>query len=77
MIQTLKKLAIAAAVAGVCATAQAAPVLKFGHVDGADWQASKKGAAGVIFKNTVEGETDLTVELYPAKALGDEGDLDQ
>lgn len=77
MIQTLKKLAIAAAVAGVCATAQAAPVLKLGHVDGADWQSSKKGAAGVIFKNIVEGETDLTVELYPAKALGDEGDLVQ
>ncbi len=58
-------------------TAMAAPTIKLGHVDPAEWQNSKKGAAGVIFKNIVEGETDITVELFPAKALGDETDLVQ
>ena len=32
-------------------TAMAAPTIKLGHVDPAEWQNSKKGAAGVIFKN--------------------------
>lgn len=58
-------------------TASAAPTIKLGHVDGAEWQTSKKGAAGVIFKNIIEGETDIAVELFPAKALGNEGDLIQ
>lgn len=58
-------------------SAMAAPVIKLGHVDGADWQTSKKGAAGIIFKNIVEGETDIKVELFPAKALGNEGELVQ
>jgi tripartite ATP-independent transporter DctP family solute receptor len=51
--------------------------IKLAHVDGAEWQTSKKGAAGVIFKNIVEGETSIKVQLFPAKALGDEGDLVQ
>lgn len=59
------------------ASAFAAPTIKLGHVDGAQWQTSKKGAAGVIFKNIVEGETDIKVELFPAKALGNEGELIQ
>ena len=59
------------------AAAAAGPTIKLGHVDPAEWQSSKKGAAGVIFKNIVEGETDITVELFPAKALGDENSLVQ
>ena len=54
-----------------------AQAIKFAHVDGAEWQKSKKGAAATIFKNIVEGETALKVDLYPAKALGNEGDLVQ
>ena len=52
-------------------------IIRLAHVDGAEWQTSKKGSAGVIFKNIVEGETDLKVQLFPAKALGDEDDLVQ
>jgi len=59
------------------AFAMAGPTIKLGHVDPASWQSSKKGAAGVIFKNIVEGETDISVELFPAKALGDENSLVQ
>ncbi len=59
------------------ASVASAATIKLGHVDGADWQTSKKGAAGVIFKNIVEGETTNKVELFPAKALGNEGDLVQ
>jgi tripartite ATP-independent transporter DctP family solute receptor len=59
------------------ASALAAPTIKLAHVDPADWQSSKKGAASVIFKNIVEGESDMKVELFPAKALGDENDLVQ
>ncbi len=58
-------------------SAIAGPTIKLGHVDPAEWQSSKKGAAGVIFKNIVEGETDISVELFPAKALGDENSLVQ
>jgi len=68
---------IALVTAMVSTTAFAATTIKLGHVDPAEWQSSKKGAAGVIFKNIVEGETDITVELFPAKALGDEGELVQ
>ncbi|MCB1762000.1 MAG: DctP family TRAP transporter solute-binding subunit [Gammaproteobacteria bacterium] len=70
-------LGLAAAISLVSVTAMAATTIKLGHVDGAEWQTSKKGAAGVIFKNIVEGETDIKVELFPAKALGDEGALVQ
>jgi len=59
------------------AMAMAGPTIKLGHVDPASWQSSKKGAAGVIFKNIIEGETDMSVELFPAKALGDENSLVQ
>ena len=55
----------------------AAPTIRFAHVDPADWQTSKKGAAGEIFKAIVEAETNLKVELYPAGALGGENDLIQ
>jgi tripartite ATP-independent transporter DctP family solute receptor len=58
-------------------SAFSAPTIKLGHVDPAEWQTSKKGAAGVIFKAIVEGESDLKVELFPAKALGDENALVQ
>lgn len=63
--------------AALATTLSAAPVIKLGHVDGADWQTSKKGSAGVIFKNIVEGETDIKVELFPAKALGNESEIVQ
>ena len=59
------------------AMAMAGPTIKLGHVDPASWQSSKKGAAGTIFKNIVEGESDMKVELFPAKALGDENSLVQ
>jgi tripartite ATP-independent transporter DctP family solute receptor len=58
-------------------SAFSAPTIKLGHVDPAEWQTSKKGAAGVIFKAIVEGESDMKVELFPAKALGDENALVQ
>ena len=77
MIRSLVGLGIAGAIAVFASSAVAGPTIKLGHVDPAEWQTSKKGAAGVIFKNIVEGETDITVELFPAKALGDEGDLVQ
>ncbi|WP_217703063.1 DctP family TRAP transporter solute-binding subunit [Marivivens donghaensis] len=66
--------ATTALVAGMAASANA-QTIRFGHVDPDDWTASKKGAAANIFKNIVEGETDLTVELFPAGALGNEDEL--
>lgn len=54
-----------------------AATIRLAHVDGADWQNSKKGAAGVIFKNIVEGVTTLKVDLYPAGSLGGEDALVQ
>ena len=77
MKSTVTTLLITIAFSLLSANAIAAPVIKLGHVDGAEWQTSKKGAAGVIFKNIVEGETTIKVELFPAKALGNEGDLIQ
>ncbi len=65
----------AGALALITATATQAQTIRFAHVDPADWQSSKKGAAAEIFKNIVEGETDLTVELFPAGALGNEDEL--
>lgn len=70
-------ISLIAGISALTASAMAAPVIKLGHVDGAEWQTSKKGAAGVIFKNIVEGETDIKVELFPAKALGNEGEIIQ
>jgi tripartite ATP-independent transporter DctP family solute receptor len=77
MNRSIIVLVIAVIFAAFSATAMAGPTIKLGHVDPADWQSSKKGAAGVIFKNIVEGESDITVELFPAKALGDENSLVQ
>lgn len=73
---TMIKLTTAAAVAlGLFASAASAQTLRFAHVDPDDWQNSKKGAAAHVFKNIVEGETDLTVEIFPAGALGNEDEL--
>lgn len=60
---------------GLMASAAMAQTIRFAHVDPDDWQHSKKGAAAHIFKNIVEGETDLTVDIYPAGALGNEDEL--
>lgn len=49
--------------------------LRFAHVDPDDWTTSKKGAAAHVFKNLIEAETDMTVDIYPAGSLGPEGDL--
>ncbi|XOB61757.1 DctP family TRAP transporter solute-binding subunit [Campylobacterota bacterium DY0563] len=76
----MKKLSILKAVAALgffASTAIAAPVIKLGHVDGAEWQTSKKGSAAIIFKKIVEGETDIKVEIFPAKALGNESEMIQ
>lgn len=51
--------------------------IRLAHVDGAEWQTSKKGSAAVIFKNIVEGETNIKVDLFPAGALGNEGEIIQ
>jgi len=77
MLRSLIALGIAGTFAAFSASAIAGPTIKLGHVDPAEWQTSKKGAAGIIFKNIVEGETDIKVELFPAKALGDENELVQ
>lgn len=76
----MKKILISGLIASISVlaiSATAAPTIKLGHVDAANWQSSKKGAAGIIFKNIVEGETDITVELFPAKALGSETQMIQ
>jgi len=77
MFRTIVGLSLAGTIALFSSTVFAAPTIKLGHVDPAEWQSSKKGAAGVIFKNIVEGETDIKVELFPASALGAENDLVQ
>ena len=77
MKNTLLGAGLACALATVSFSAMAQTTIKLAHVDGAEWQSSKKGAAGVIFKNIIEGETDISVELFPAKALGNEGELVQ
>lgn len=77
MKNTLLGASLACALATVSFSTLAQTTIKLAHVDGAEWQTSKKGAAGVIFKNIVEGETDISVELFPAKALGNEGELVQ
>lgn len=77
MFRTIVGLSLAGAIALFSSTVFAAPTIKLGHVDPAEWQSSKKGAAGIIFKNIVEGETDIKVELFPASALGAENDLVQ
>ncbi|GEK74665.1 MULTISPECIES: TRAP transporter substrate-binding protein DctP [Halomonas] len=63
---------------GVASVAEAQPqTIRFGHVDPDNWQNSKKGAAARIFKNIVESETNLSVELFPAGSLGDEDEMIQ
>ncbi|MEC9266342.1 MAG: DctP family TRAP transporter solute-binding subunit [Pseudomonadota bacterium] len=61
--------------AGLMASPALSQTVRFAHVDPDDWQNSKKGAAAHVFKNIVEGESDLKVELFPAGALGNEGEL--
>ncbi|WP_321342258.1 DctP family TRAP transporter solute-binding subunit [Breoghania sp.] len=68
---------VAALGLGLALSSAAAQTIRFAHVDGADWQTSKKGSAAIIFKNIVEGETDLKVELFPAGALGNENEIIQ
>lgn len=77
MLRSIFILGIVTVIAAFSSTVIAGPTIKLGHVDPAEWQSSKKGAASEIFKNIVEGETDITVELFPAKALGDENSLVQ
>jgi TRAP-type transport system periplasmic protein len=77
MFRSIMVLAIVGLITAFSANVFAATTIKLGHVDPAEWQTSKKGAAGVIFKNIIEGETDIKVELFPAKALGDENSLVQ
>jgi len=77
MIRSIIASTTIGAIIAFSSMAVAGPTIKLGHVDPAQWQTSKKGAAGVIFKNIVEGETDIKVELFPAKALGNESDLVQ
>ncbi len=67
--------ALAALTIGLAGAAQAETTIRVAHVDPDDWQTSKKGAAAQIFKNIVEGESDLKVELFPAGALGNEDEL--
>lgn len=74
----MTRISAQAAVAAIALTAVAtasAQTLRFAHVDPAEWTSSKKGAASLVFKNLVEAETDLTVELYPAGSLGGETEL--
>ncbi|MCB9958279.1 MAG: DctP family TRAP transporter solute-binding subunit [Rhodospirillaceae bacterium] len=74
----LTALACATGLALTLATgAASAQTIRFAHVDPADWQSSKKGAAAQIFQYIVEAETDLTVELFPAAALGNENEIIQ
>jgi len=63
---------------GIVPHLQAAPVeIKFAHVDTPDIFTSKKGAAGVTFKNIVEAETggEVSVKLFPSGQLGNEREL--
>ena len=66
----------AAALVAMAGTAASAEVtLRFAHVDPDDWQSSKKGAAAHMFKQIVEGQSDMTVEIFPAGALGNEDEI--
>jgi len=80
MLRSLAMLAAGCTLAAAATVALAAETtIKFAHVDPAEWQTSKKGAAGQVFKNIVEGESGgrIAVELFPAGALGGETDLVQ
>lgn len=74
----MTRISAQAAVAAIALTtigAVSAETLRFAHVDPAEWTQSKKGAASQVFKNLVEAETDISVELYPAGSLGGETEL--
>nr|WP_321511988.1 TRAP transporter substrate-binding protein DctP [uncultured Celeribacter sp.] len=71
----LKTLTVAAALSIGMVSMAGAETIRIAHVDPDDWTGSKKGAAAQIFKNIVEGETDLDVEIFPAGALGNEDEL--
>jgi TRAP-type transport system periplasmic protein len=70
-------IALMLVIQGPAATWAAGTVeIKFAHVDPADVFSSKKGAAGVTFKNIVEAEDpSITVQLFPAGQLGGEREL--
>ncbi|WP_417279770.1 TRAP transporter substrate-binding protein DctP [Celeribacter sp.] len=71
----LKTLTAAAALTLGMGAMASAETIRIAHVDPDEWTGSKKGAAAQIFKNIVEGETDLEVEIFPAGALGNEDEL--
>lgn len=60
---------------GIMSSVAQAQTIRLGHVDPDDWTVSKKGAAAHIFKNIVEGETELKVDLFPSGSLGNEDEL--
>nr|WP_319515438.1 DctP family TRAP transporter solute-binding subunit [uncultured Cohaesibacter sp.] len=70
-----RQFAVAAVITLGLASYASAQTIRVAHVDPDEWTASKKGAAAHIFKNIVEGESDLTVELFPAGSLGNETEL--
>lgn len=77
MLRKILVLCITTIIVSVSSAAMAQTIIKLGHADPAAWQSSKKGAAGEIFKNIVNSETDLKVELFPAGALGNENSVVQ
>ncbi|WP_172332274.1 DctP family TRAP transporter solute-binding subunit [Mangrovicoccus sp. HB161399] len=75
MRDTFLKFTAAGLVALMGTAASAEVTLRFAHVDPDDWQSSKKGAAAHMFKQIVEGESDMKVEIFPAGALGNEDEI--
>ena len=55
MIRSIKILGLILLMAVFATAAMAGPTIKLGHVDPADWQSSKKGAAGVISRTSSKG----------------------
>ena len=72
---TTSLLAVTALCGSLAATSAMAQTIRVAHVDPDEWTGSKKGAAAQIFKNIVEGQSDMTVEVFPAGALGNEDEL--
>lgn len=74
----LRMVGLTAATTLVAASASAVE-LRLAHVDPAEWQTSKKGAAALIFQKLVEAESEgeISVRLFPASQLGGEIDLVQ
>ena len=75
MRTTLKTLTATMAMTTALGAMAEAQTIRLAHVDPDEWTASKKGAAAHIFKSIVEGESDMTVEIFPAGALGNEEEL--